>query len=347
MPLLWLTRTPYPLLPNKREPANTTSCKRGLHPSTTGKQECLVAVGAVQSDNLGHQSCRGSNRPASSSTSFTLPVDLQFGSITLQTMALLDSWAKFCFMDILFTRTQGIPVVRNTIPIPVEVIDGPSLSSSAIKEATIPLILRVGCHQEEAIFNLIASPRHPIILGLSWLEKHNLVVDWHTRSIDFFPIYRPQEFSSTLRANAPAFVWPHEPSSASPSYDPVRTVVTVSPTTLVRVTLTTAPTLALVRVSLTTTPTLAPIYAPVRVVPTAAPISAPVRAVPMAAPISTPVRDVTMAAPISTSVRIVPTAAPISAPVSVVHTVASTSLLPDRYVGFSDVFEKRNVDYLP
>ena len=190
MPLLWLTRTPYPLLPNKREPANTTSCKCGWYSWTTGKRQCPLAVGAVQPNNLGRQ-CRGSNKPDSSSTSFTLPVDLQFGSITLQTMALLDSWAKFCFMDILFTRTQGIPVVRNTILIPVEVIDGQSLSSGAIKETTIPLILRVWCHYEEVVFNLIASPRHPIILGLSWLEKHNPIVDWRTRSIEFCSIYRP------------------------------------------------------------------------------------------------------------------------------------------------------------
>ena len=43
----------------------------------------------------------------------------------------------------------------------------------------------------------------------------------------------------------------------------------------------------------------------------------------------------------------VPTAAPISAPVSVVHTVASASVLPGKYVDFSDRFEKRNVDQLP
>ena len=167
MPLLWLIWSPYPLFQGKRRLENTTSCKCSWHHPTIGKWQCPVVVGVVQLDNLGLQSCHGSSKLDSSSMSFTLPVGLQFGSTTLQTMALLDSGATSYFMDITFCRTPCILVFRNTIPIPVEVIDGRSLSSGAIKEATIPLILRVGCHQEEAIFNLIASPRHPIILRLS------------------------------------------------------------------------------------------------------------------------------------------------------------------------------------
>ena len=35
------------------------------------------------------------------------------------------------------------------------------------------------------MFYLIATPRHPIVLGLSWLETHNPIVDWCNRSITF------------------------------------------------------------------------------------------------------------------------------------------------------------------
>ena len=34
-------------------------------------------------------------------------------------------------------------------------------------------------------FYLIASPRHPLVLGLTWLEAHNPIVDWCNRSVTF------------------------------------------------------------------------------------------------------------------------------------------------------------------
>jgi hypothetical protein len=47
------------------------------------------------------------------------------------------------------------------------------------------LVLRVGSHQEVLTFYLIASPQHPIVLGLSWLETHNPTIDWCNHSISF------------------------------------------------------------------------------------------------------------------------------------------------------------------
>ena len=86
-----------------------------------------------------------------------LPVTLQFGVTTLKTKALLDSGATSCFIDIMFARTHNIPSNKISLPIPVEVIDGRTLSSGAITDSTIPLRLHIGEHQEEIIFNLIHS----------------------------------------------------------------------------------------------------------------------------------------------------------------------------------------------
>ena len=173
-------------------------------------------------DHKSRQLCQGPNQPTSSTTSFTLPITLQCGSTTLKTKALLDSGATSCFIDIVFARTHNIPSNKINLPIPVEVIDGRTLSSGAITDTTIPLRLQIGDHQEEIIFNLITSPRHPIILGLSWLETHNPIVDWRSRSINFTSNSLSQGIASTLlRANAPPFIWPPTP---------VRTVSTVAPT---------------------------------------------------------------------------------------------------------------------
>ena len=47
------------------------------------------------------------------------------------------------------------------------------------------MIFQVRVHQEELTFFLNATPRHPIVLGLSWLETHNPTVDWCNCSITF------------------------------------------------------------------------------------------------------------------------------------------------------------------
>ena len=114
-----------------------------------------------------------------------VPVTLQVGARVIHTNALLDSGATTCFMDMVFARTHSIPKIKKEKAIPVEVIDGRPLSSGAITEGTISLELIVGSHREEIAFDLISSPRHPIILGLSWLMTHNPVVDWRRHSIDF------------------------------------------------------------------------------------------------------------------------------------------------------------------
>ena len=158
----------------------------------------------------------------------------------MKTKALLDFGATSCFIDIMFTRTHNIPCNKIIVPIPVEVIDGQTLSCGAITHTTIALTLHIGPHQEEIIFNLITSPRHPIILGLSWLETHNPVVDWQSRSINFTSNFHSQRITSTLlRANAPPFVWPPTPvrtvsivapayvSGTTPVFAPMRTALIV------------------------------------------------------------------------------------------------------------------------
>ena len=70
-------------------------------------------------------------------------------------------------MDVLFGHTHSMSKVIKTNPIPVEVIDGRLLLSSAIIEETIPLELIMGSHQEMIVFDLISSHWHLVILGLS------------------------------------------------------------------------------------------------------------------------------------------------------------------------------------
>ena len=88
----------------------------------------------------------------------TLEVCLSFNSSSIQFVTLLDFGASSCFNDVVFAQAHGVPVICLSKPIPVEAIDGCVLSSGAITQTTFPLGLRVGSHQEELPFYLIASP---------------------------------------------------------------------------------------------------------------------------------------------------------------------------------------------
>ena len=143
-----------------------------------------------------------------SSGGFVLEVSLSYGSISIQSHALLDSGASTCFIDIAFVHAHNIPIIHTSQPIPVESIDGRVLSSGAVTQVTVPLVLQVGSHQEVLTFYLIASPRHPIVLGLSWLETHNPTVDWCRHSI-VFPQQAPYPDSMATNSNLVA----HSPDS--------------------------------------------------------------------------------------------------------------------------------------
>ena len=119
------------------------------------------------------------------SGNFTLEVCLSFKSSSIQFVTLLDSGASSCFIDVVFTQAHGVPIDCLSKPIPVEAIDRRILSLGAITQTTIPLGLGVGSHKEELPFYLIASPRHPIVLRLTWLEVHNPMVHWCNCLITF------------------------------------------------------------------------------------------------------------------------------------------------------------------
>jgi hypothetical protein len=55
----------------------------------------------------------------------------------------------------------------------VEVNNGQSFSSRLITHETKPLDVTIGSHTNKVVFNVISSPRNPIIIGLSWLVHYN------------------------------------------------------------------------------------------------------------------------------------------------------------------------------
>jgi hypothetical protein len=102
-----------------------------------------------------------------------------------QVSTLVDSGATSSFIDQTFDAQHNIPMVKKSTPVPVEVIDGKTIASGAITHETTPLELCIGKHTEKIVFNIISTSHHPIILGLPWLEAHNPIIDWRSRTFTF------------------------------------------------------------------------------------------------------------------------------------------------------------------
>ncbi|KAH9265483.1 hypothetical protein BASA83_011075 [Batrachochytrium salamandrivorans] len=90
------------------------------------------------------------------------------------------------FMDAELATRLNIPLVKIPVPIKLRLADGDS--SSMITHRTLPLQLHIGRHVETIGF-YVTSLCHGIILGYSWLERHNPQVNWESRMVDFGSSY--------------------------------------------------------------------------------------------------------------------------------------------------------------
>jgi hypothetical protein len=102
-----------------------------------------------------------------------------------QVSPLVGSGATSSFIDQTFVAQHNIHVVKKSTLVPVEVIDGRTIAFGAITHETTPLELCIGKRTEKIVLNIISTPHHPIILGLPWLEAHNPIIDWRSRTLTF------------------------------------------------------------------------------------------------------------------------------------------------------------------
>jgi len=62
---------------------------------------------------------------------------------------------------------QQLALMEKNTLMPVEVIDGQSLSSRPITRETKALGVTVGCHTSKVVFKVISFPKNLVIIGLS------------------------------------------------------------------------------------------------------------------------------------------------------------------------------------
>ncbi len=96
-----------------------------------------------------------------------------------QVGALIDSGAEGDFMDSGLARRLGLPSVSLADPILAHYTLLTRITH-ATKFVTLTLS---GNHAEEIRFLLIHSPTAPVVLGHTWLAKHNPHIDWALNSV--------------------------------------------------------------------------------------------------------------------------------------------------------------------
>ena len=90
---------------------------------------------------------------------------------------LLDCGASDMFMSSDFVKWKHLMTKLLTHPIPVYNVDV-NLNKVGSISKVVNVMLQYCDHSECATFAVTSISTHNLILGLNWLQKHNLEVDW-------------------------------------------------------------------------------------------------------------------------------------------------------------------------
>lgn len=96
--------------------------------------------------------------------------------------ALINSSPAGVFMDHTTATTLKIPLCMMNDPPRLNTIHGEPIEEGTIRFRTIPVTLFTSCLHTERI-SFLVLPKHPIILGMPWLKKHDPIISWTTRDI--------------------------------------------------------------------------------------------------------------------------------------------------------------------
>ena len=96
--------------------------------------------------------------------------------------ALVDCGATGLFVDTEYVRSNNLSPRRLTTPIPVYNIDGTANEAGAITEIA-DIILRYKGHAERTQFAVTSLGKQNMILGFTWLRKHNPEIDWQMKEV--------------------------------------------------------------------------------------------------------------------------------------------------------------------
>jgi predicted aspartyl protease len=109
--------------------------------------------------------------------SMLLPVAIGMKKQTIETQALLDCGASGEFMDSEFAKLHNIPLIKLSKPRITRNADGTQNEQGVVTHKAI-INLRVNGKEDLMTFFITGLGKDNVILGLTWLRKHNPIVNW-------------------------------------------------------------------------------------------------------------------------------------------------------------------------
>ena len=123
---------------------------------------------------------------------------------------MIDSGATGNFINATFAKTNNLEITKKTLPCQISLADDSELEKLINQETE--LTMRAGEHFETLTLDLGPFPKHPVILGMPWLRKHNPDIDWKHGTLAFVP----QQCEKTCKVEKACKVQIH-PESQNPS----------------------------------------------------------------------------------------------------------------------------------
>ena len=114
--------------------------------------------------------------------SFTIPIKINEKNVKTET--LIDSGAGGKFIDQNYARTLALPLQNLTKPTPALNVDGTLNKKGTIKHY-VNLDLDIFGQKQTMHLLVTGLGKQKIILGFPWLQKHNPIINWQTRTFEW------------------------------------------------------------------------------------------------------------------------------------------------------------------
>jgi hypothetical protein len=109
--------------------------------------------------------------------SMLLPVTIGMKKQTIKTQALLDCGVSRKFMNSEFVRLHNIPLIKLRKPQITRNTDGTQNKQGVVMHKAV-IDLNINRKKDPTTFFITGFGKDNVILGLTWLRKHNPIVNW-------------------------------------------------------------------------------------------------------------------------------------------------------------------------
>lgn len=136
----------------------------------------------VLSESLHRCDVAAMQTPLNPNSHLIVPVTIQSQKVTAFPTAMIDNGATSNFIGAKFVQENHLPVTPKAVPSLPTAIDGRPLPPVTHE---VRSTMQMGNHTEKINLNVTNTGCHLVILGTTWLHKHNPTIGWKSRRVVF------------------------------------------------------------------------------------------------------------------------------------------------------------------